>query len=650
MEALNNFILILIIAVAVLVLFSRLKIPSVIGFLLTGIIISTLGGDFVKKGHELELLAEVGIMLLMFNIGLEFSIAKIKQMKHEVLVYGGLQVMVTIVAVILLMHFSGFSASEAIFGSFIVSLSSTAIVLKMMQDKGKMNSPAGRIMLGILLFQDLCVVPLIILTPLLSSFDQIEPLLVLGKLAKSFVLIAAIFLLAKFLLPKVFDYVCSHRVSELFILLVIAIMLGLALLTHKLGFSVALGAFIAGMILAESDYIHQIEADIKPLKNVFLSVFFISVGLLLDVNFLIANPGKIFLSLIVIILIKSLIIYLLLKLFKVTHSLSLKAGIGLSQIGEFAFMLLNIAVPAGVIDEKFSQLILSVSVVSMLITPLLIGLAFFVGRQSALKGSIKDVFEEQKQVIIAGYGINGINLSRIFKNLNISYRIIEMNANTVRRYRREGEPIVYGDITQPENLKKLGIEKASMLVVAISDADASRRAVELARKMNPSLRIIARSEFFSQIEPLYQSGANVVISQDFEASLQIASYVLKFFGIAEPIVKIKSDQLRKRHYGFFTQAQGPNNTLKIAELASVENYNETFLALENPSLIGRLVSEVNIKLSETFKNIKIVAIVRDDVIISDFPSDITIERLDTLVLYGKQSLLDSAVEYLDNFF
>ncbi|MDQ3192264.1 MAG: cation:proton antiporter [Bacteroidota bacterium] len=649
MELLQNFILILILAVVVLVILSRLKIPSIIGFLITGILIGTVGADYIIVEHELEIAAEIGIILLMFTIGLEFSITKIKEMKHEVLIYGGGQVLLTILAVWIIMSFSRFSITESVFAAFVISLSSTAIVMKIMQDKGKLQTPSGKIMLGILLFQDLCIVPMIILTPLLGSVGEVDAIDILLKLGKSFGLILIIFLLAKYLLPRIFDYVINYRISELFILLIISLAFGLALLTYALGFSVALGAFIAGMILAESDFIHQIEADIKPLKTLFLSVFFITVGMLLNTNYLLANPLKIFLVLTGILILKTIIISAFLIIYKNTWNLSLKAGLGLSQIGEFAFMLLSIAHPLDIISEDFYQLFLSVSVISMLITPLLIILSDKLGIQQRLMNKIEDNFYEEKKVIIAGFGINGINLSRIFKALNISYRIIDMNPATVRKYKEAGEPIVFGDITQLENLKRIGIQNATMLVIAISDAEATQKAIDISRKSNPNLQIIVRSEFISQIENLYDLGADMIISQDFEASLQIASYVLKFFGIAEPIVKIKSDQLRKRHYRFFTEEIESENQLKIAELAEIEFFNETYLALENPGLIGKRVAEINLQLMQVFKQVRILGIVRGDRIITEIGEEIKVERMDTLIVFGAQNKLDIAVEYLDNY-
>ena len=234
--------------------------------------------------------------------------------------------------------------------------------------------------------------------------------------------------------------------------------------------------------------------------------------------------------------------------------------------------------------------------------------------------------------------------------MNISYKIIEFNPNTVKKYKKEGENIVFGDITHPDNLKHIGVDTASLIVIAISDAEATLRAVELSRKMNKDIYIIVRSEFITQIETLYKKGADIVISQDFEASLEISSYVLKYFGISDSIIKIKSDQLRKRHYKFFSQDSNLENQLKIADLAAINYFNETYFVFGNPKLIGKKIDDINDLIFSIFKDgIRIIAIIREDKVITDILEDLIIEKMDTLIIYGEQGKLDDTVEFLNNF-
>ncbi|MFN4235404.1 MAG: cation:proton antiporter [Bacteroidia bacterium] len=646
MEILQQFIIAFVVAMVVVVILSRLKIPSVIGFLFTGILIGPYILNIVHSGHEIEVLAEIGVMLLMFTIGLEFSIKRILSMRHEVLVLGGLQILVTISVVFFIMKFFlQHTLQESILASFVISMSSTAIVLKSLQDKGQLQTPSGRIMTGILLFQDICVVPLIILTPLIGKINEIDITEILLKIAISFALIGLIFYLSKFLLPKLFDLICSFRINELFMILVLTLCFGLAILTNYLGFSLALGAFIAGMILAESDFIYQIEADIKPLKNVFLSIFFISVGMLLNVHFVIQNPLNVFFAAISILVVKTLIIAAIAKAFKTPLNMSLLIGLGISQIGEFSFMLLNIARPLNFISDEYYQIFLSSSIISMMATPAFLGIGNLLLHNSILKQDINDHVNLEQHVLIAGFGVNGQNLSKILKSLNIPYKIIEINPNTVKKFKKEGEDIVFGDITKQDNLLHLGIDKARMMVIAISDWDATLKAVAIGRKLNPNLKIIVRTEFVTQIEPLYKAGADIVISQEFEASLEIAAYVLKNLGIAGPIVRLKSEQLRKRHYGFFSGKQIGTQS-KIAELAAITYINDTYMVLGDSKLIGK-----NIKLIKSYLNsddVTIIGIVRGEQIIINPSDDIEIEKMDMILLFGKQYKMDFALEILDN--
>ncbi len=647
MEILQQFIIALVVAVIVVVILSRLKIPSVIGFLFTGIIIGPHILNLVHSGHEIEVLAEVGVMLLMFTIGLEFSIKRILSMRHEVLVLGGLQIVFTISAVFVLMKFFlEFNLQESILAAFVISMSSTAIVLKSLQDKGKLQTPYGRIMTGILLFQDICVVPLIILTPLIGKLNEIDPTEILLKIGISFAFIIIIFYLSKFLLPKFFDLVCSLRINELFMILVLTLCFGLAILTNYLGFSLALGSFIAGMILAESDFIYQIEADIKPLKNVFLSIFFISVGMLLNVPFVLNNTSDVAIAAVSILLVKTMIIAGIAKTFKTPLNMSLLIGLGISQIGEFSFMLLNIARPLNFINDNYYQIFLSSSIISMMATPVFLNVGNFFLNKSEFKQNVDTIIDLQKHVLIAGFGVNGQNLSKIFKSLNIPYKIVEINPITVKKFKKEGEDIVFGDITKRENLLHLGIEKAQMMVIAISDWEATLKSVSIARKLNADLKIIVRTEFVAQIEPLYKAGANVVISQEFEASLEIAAYVLKTFGIAGPIVRLKSEQLRKRHYGFFS-----GNTFgaqsKIAELAAISHINEAYSVIGDSKLIGINIGIIKINLQK--EDAKIIGVVRGESIYINPPDDFIIQLMDMILLFGKQNKIDEAVEILDNF-
>jgi CPA2 family monovalent cation:H+ antiporter-2 len=429
-------------------------------------------------------------------------------------------------------------------------------------------------------------------------------------------------------------------------ILVLTLCFGLSILTNYLGFSLALGAFIAGMILAESDFIYQIEADINPLKNVFLSIFFISVGMLLNVPFVLQYPLNVALAAVSILVVKTLIIALIAIVFKTPLNISLLIGLGLSQIGEFSFMLLNIARPLNITSDEYYQIFLSSSIISMMATPLFLGLGNILLHKTELKKDIEESLDLQKHVLIAGFGVNGQNLSKIFKSLNIPYKIIEINPNTVKKFKKEGENIVFGDITKRDNLLHLGIDKALMMVIAISDGDATLKAFTIARQLNPKIKIIVRTEFVSQIEPLYKAGADIVISQEFEASLEISAFVLKNLGIAGPIVRLKTEQLRKRHYGFFGGSSLGTQS-KFAELASISNLNEAYTLLSDSKIIGKSLGEIRNHIHPD--EVNIIGIVRGESIFINPPEDFIFQKMDMILLYGFQNKIDETVEILDNF-
>jgi CPA2 family monovalent cation:H+ antiporter-2 len=649
MEVLKDLMIVLLCAAMVLVMTYRLRIPSVIGFLLTGILIGPGVLSLIPDSQQISVLSEIGVMLLMFSVGLEFSIEKLRQMKYEVLVIGGMQILLTIAAVTSVCMLMGLSLPVAMFASFVISLSSTAILLKLLQDRQKLQTPAGRIMLGVLLFQDICVVPLIILTPTLASLGNADFMPVAYKLLRSFSLIVIIFVASKYVLPRFFDFVMRLRISELYMFMVLGFCFGLALVTHFLGFSLALGSFIAGMVLAESDYINQIESDTRQLKNVFLSVFFISVGMLLNIDFVFSHALGVASGLLGMIALKILVMLVILKFTRNPLNIALYVGMGLAQIGEFSFLLLNIARPSGIIDENTYQYFLSITIFSMMVTPLLVATAMKLGDSDAMKKNISKLPEGQPQpdVIIAGFGINGINLSKIFKALSIPYRVIEINPATVKKFRSKGERIVYGDITQPANLTMMGIENASMIVIAISDADATKKAVEISRKMNPSIQIIVRSEYVTQIESLYRCGANIVISQDFEASIEVASYVLKHFGVANRIVHIQANALRKQHYKFFMHEGVFSHKVNLAKLAAIEKLHEIFFVLLDSTLIGKKITEIH--FPDDMGCVGIIGVIRDGVVLTSQNAEVVIEPADTFILYGDQKKLHRAISFLESF-
>ena len=388
-------------------------------------------------------MAEIGVMLLMFTIGLEFSLSQLIKIKKFLLVAGGFQLAVTIIFSTIIFSALGIEINQAIFFSLLVSLSSTAIVFKILSDKDELESPQGKISTGILIFQDLAIVPMFLLLPLLSGFGQLEGTEIALKLLIAFGVLAGLLFLARFLMPLIVYQLANIRSREAFTIGVILLLLGTAYITHSFGLSFALGAFIAGLILSESDYNHQIVSDILPFRDSFNSIFFVSIGLLLNIQFVLENVLLISGLTLGIIVVKTLVIVAIVYFMKYPLRIGILAGLGLAQIGEFSFVLAQAGLNFKLIGNDYYNSFLASTIFSMILTPLIIKLSpFIAGKTSALekdkKHSENYLENLHAHVIIAGFGLNGSNLARVLKETGIKYVVTELNPDTVKKEKAKG--------------------------------------------------------------------------------------------------------------------------------------------------------------------------------------------------------------------
>ncbi len=494
----------------VILVFYRLKLPALPGFIVAGILLGPNALGLVSDPRDVEGLAEVGVILLLFTIGIEFSLSRLKEMGRQILVGGFAQMGFTILATLAVgLAFLG-GWRVALFLGFLIALSSTAIVLKVMTDKGEIDAPHGRLATGILIFQDLCVVPIMLVLPFLAGNAS-------GVKTRS---------------------------RELFLIAVILIGTLTALGTAAAGASLALGAFLAGLIISESDYGPQALAELIPFRDVFISLFFVAVGMLVRLDIL---REHIVLSLVAVAVImggKTLAAAVGPAVLGYSGRVALLAGVAVSQIGEFSFVLAKEGRVAGLLPDLLYQQFLGVAVITMLVTPFLLqggpaildALEKVVPLDRVLPGfrphAFAPVHEQIKDhVIVAGYGLNGRNLTAALRSISAPYLIVELNAQTVRKARSEGEPAFYGDATREEILRALGIDRARLFVIAISDPSATRRMVRVAREINPKVYIIARTRYVVEIQELTRLGANVVIPEEFETSIEIFSRVLAHYNV-----------------------------------------------------------------------------------------------------------------------
>jgi CPA2 family monovalent cation:H+ antiporter-2 len=646
MILLKDIIVILFLAVILIVITAKLRFPSIIGFLLTGVIIGPSALGLVETVSEIEILAEIGIILLMFTIGLEFSLAKIKEMKKNFLFFGGFQVFLCWTAFFLMLRWYGLQFQQSLFGGFILALSSTAIVLKLLHEQDHLNSPSGLKMTGILLFQDAALIPFLVILPPIFRFNEALSAQVFIKIALSIAGVVMVFILSRILVPKIFAVVLKVRIPELLMVSVFVFLFGTAFVTYKLGASLAIGAFIAGIAISDSDYAHQVNTEIIPSRHIFNSIFFISIGMFIDISFLFAHLGKILLVTAIIIAIKSTII---LFIFLISRH-SLKEGFitafGLAHIGEFSFVLLKISQQHNLFSQELYQLLLSSAVLSMFSIPFALKLGRKISSYDIFKRKLmaaEPTVSLKGHAVIAGFGLNGRNIARVLKLLEIPYSILDINPETVRKYKSLGEPIHYGDIDREDNLKTIGISRASLLIIAVSDMEACRRAIKLAKKLNPALRVIARSNFLSQVEKMYGLGADLVLSQDMETSLVFIHHILKFFQVPDHVVRVQTNLLRQEHYRFFIKEEF-REAWKIAVLDCIQQDNEMFFISPFSKHVSKKIGELE---PFHYAGMNIIGVIRQNRVLSRSLEELVIEKYDSIIFSGSHKKVYQALNWME---
>lgn len=583
---LQDMVLLFGLALVTVILFRQFKLPSIIGFLGTGIVAGPYALGLIKETHQVEQMAEIGVVLLLFTIGIEFSLKELLRIKHLVLWGGGLQVGLTIGVVALLWLALGFSWQQATFFGFLVSLSSTAILMKLLMDAGEMDTPHGKTCLGILIFQDLCVVPLMLFTPFLGGAGNgLIGIVVVS--AKALVVVVVSHFSARFAVPWIFNQVVKARSRELFILTIIFVGFGTAFLTAQVGLSLALGAFIAGLAISESEYSHQVMGDIIPFRDAFMSLFFISVGMLLDPTMVLRHPFAVALIVLGIVLVKWAMATGAALVLGFPPKPAFISGLLLAQVGEFAFVLSHAGQQYNLLNAEQYQLFLAASVATMALTPFSLRFAEPIATRvtawlpAALKrgtrttGTSHDRYPMEDHVIIVGFGVNGKNLARVLNGNGIRYIAIETNHHTVKTERKKGTRIIFGDASRPEILSHALIEKARMVVIAISDATATRRVAAQARMMKPGIHIIVRTRYVAEMEPLFQLGVNDVVPEEFETSVEIFSRVLRAYLVPHDQIEHCIAEIRRDSYQMFrtisrrhSHATGVSGYLSGVELAT----------------------------------------------------------------------------------
>ncbi len=650
-----DLLIILLVSVPVAYICLRLKLPLLVGLMLTGIAIGPSAFGLIKEISAIEVLAEIGVMLLLFTIGLEFSVKRLAEMKRLVLIGGGLQVGLTIALTAGAAVLFGRPINQSIFFGFLVALSSTAIVLKSYVERNEVDSPHGRAGIGILLFQDISIVFMLLAVPLLGGEDIVSFTSIVISLGGSLIGLALLVLAAWFLLPKFLKLVVRLRSPEAFLLTVVLLCLGMSWVTSNFGLSLALGAFIAGMVLADSDYSHQVTSEVLPFRDVFNSLFFVSIGMLLSVPLLFANIGSVVALVVVLIIGKALIVWAIIRILGYPQRIATMTALGLAQIGEFSFVLARAGQGANLLPETDYQSFLAASIISMIATPFLIATApkvgFFV--QKLLRdGPVVDIENTEEDihltssgglhqhVIIVGYGLNGRNLARVLRTVGVPYVILELDADVVRRAKAKGEKINFGDATRREVLLHAGVEQAWSLVLAMSDAAAARRTVDLGHKLNRDLHIIVRTRYVTEITELFQLGANEVIPEEFETSIEIFSRVLHRYGTPRNVIEQQIARIRQQGYEMLRSASSPSLPMNEPKV-NLDGANTETITLDKTSpVVGKNLGELDVRGQS---GATVIAVVSDGQTKISPGANYKFCEGDTVVLLGSAAKIRRAV-------
>ena len=636
-------------AAVMLWLSAVLRLPSVVGLIVSGLLIGPSGLGLVHDAHEVEIFAEIGVVLLLFIIGLELRLDELRELGRPFLLGGLTQ------ALLLTGVAGGFtylltdSWRTALFVGWVITLSSTAVVLKLYGERGELRTPQGNAALAILLFQDFLVIPMVVLTPLLAGNAGASPRDFALRFGAALVAIGLVVVLARFVVPSLLFFLLRTRVRELFVLSGLATCLLMSWYTYSIGLSLALGAFLAGLLVSETEYSHLVIADLLPFRDVFASVFFVSIGMLVDLDFAIANLPTLLAFAVGVLVLKTLATGIAAGIGGFPLRITLIAGLGLAQVGEFSFVLLAVGRANGLLLDDAYQTILVTAVLTLLATPPLIRVAPALSEQivnrlpfHVAEPEGDDEKELANHVIVAGYGVGGKLLVRVLREASIPYRCVELNAVTVRQAHAEGVDIVHGDASRREMLEYLGIERAQVLVLAVSDPIAARRTAQLARALNPGLEILARTQQVEEIEELRKAGANAVVAEEFEAALEIFGRVLGRFHVPTNVIRAEMLALRGEGYRML-RVPGAKGVNQAVIDALQEGTTDLYRINAESFPEGKTLVDLDLRRKT---GVSVLAVVRGERSFTNPSPDITLERADCLVLVGSHEQIDSAFIYL----
>ncbi|WP_286232638.1 monovalent cation:proton antiporter family protein [Thalassotalea sediminis] len=641
-------------AVVIVWLFRKLHLPAILAYLVAGMLVGEHGLAFAQEHVDYEHFAELGIVFLLFTLGLEFSLPKLMAMRHLVLAVGSLQVVLSLTCFTVIAMFFGQSFGSALVIGGVLALSSTAIVIRQLSESGAMKRKSGQIAVAILLFQDVAVVPLLIIIPMLAPSTEGSMVLALfSALVKGVFVVGILLAVGKWVLPRLFNLVAQVRTDELFVLTTLLVTLVASALTQWFGLSMALGAFLAGMMLGESQYKHQLEADIRPYRDILLGLFFVTVGMKLDIKVLIASPLMIVSLVMGFMLLKIILIKVLAIKAGEQEKDAWASGIMLAQMGEFGFVLIALATQVQVLPLDVASMLLGAGILSMGVTPFMITNARQWGGWLANEKTVDlDEHQELKElhvntelkdhVIICGFGRIGQTVSRFLKQEHIDFVAIDIDPLRTTKAREAGEHVLFGSSRKTELLEAARLSSAKLVVIAFGEDKQSIEVIRKVRSLSPKVPILVRTRNDDQLDKLQAAGADQVVPESLEGSLMLVSQVLSLSGVPFSHIVKRVQKERKNHYshlhGFF---QGEHTDMSPDAIDRIEFANA--INLTNDSFaVGRTLESLKLPA----RRVTIVALRRGG-IEEEEPDDQTIlAPQDTVIIRGKPRRVERAERYL----
>lgn len=646
------------IGVLVTLLLSRLQLPAVTGLLLAGALCGPFGLRVATSVDAISALAELGVVLLLFTIGLEFPLSRMRELLRRVALGGALQVGLTTLAVVVVAKALGQPTGRAVFFGFVLALSSTAIVLRALTERRELDAPHGRFVVGTLIFQDLCVVPMVLIVPLLgpqAGADGTSVAWTIGlALVKAAGVVAVTLIVARYLVPFALARVDRARSREVFLLAILGLALGTAWLTSLAGLSLALGAFLGGMLVADTEYGHRAMGEVKPLRDAFVSIFFVSLGMLFDVRVLVASPVLLLGVTAALILGKGALAAAAALALRLPARVAWLAGAGLAQFGEFGFVLAQLGRGAGVVDADVLAPVLSAGVLTMFLTPVLLRVAPNVragerllaplARRLGARETAPTARDEgiKGHVVVVGYGVAGRLVTGALRESGLEVVALELNADTVRAARAAGEVIHYGDATNEETLEHAHLEQARALVLVMNDPEAARRVLNTAQRVAPKVPVLLRTHYLAEVAELVGAGASDVVAEEVESAVEMVVRVLRWLDVSRNVIDRQVKRARKKTMTSARKPTVPRKTL--GELPALADLKLEHAGLEPGSPgVGQSLRALDLR-SRT--GALVVALQRAGQLLEELDPEEPLKAGDVLFLAGRGESVQKAVAAL----